>query len=147
MEIVPCNHPEHEPAKTNAEEATRFADTCRLYREAEESLAGREAANHGRLFGEELLYKGYIEDFRKKAEVLAKPKLIEQINDPTQVDNLDRTRWQLAVAEILASNKTDVPMARKLLGDAEGTVKRLPASEQVFYRPQIDRIVRLLPKG
>ena len=105
-----------EPIKTEAENATRLADTCRLYREADESLAAREKASRSRLTPEEALYKGYIDDFLTKTEGLAKPFLIKQINDESQADNPDRTKWQLSLAENLIAHKTDLPLAAE---DAE----------------------------
>jgi serine/threonine protein kinase len=135
-----------EPVKTVAEEATRFADTCRLFREAETSLSTFEAGR-ARLSSEQLLYKSSIPSFRAKTEDLAKSRWVEAINDDAQADNPDRTRWQLALAEMYSVRKTELPTARKMLADAETTVQKLPASEQAFYKPQIDRITGLLPKS
>ena len=72
------------------------------------------------------------------------------VNFATRSFNLGLHRFHFgveALAEMLALKKSDLPTARKMLSDAQTTVKKLPTSEQAFFKPQIDRIVGLLPKG
>jgi serine/threonine protein kinase len=135
-----------EPAPLPVDEATRLADTVRLFREAEQSL-GEHEKRQVHLSPEEQRYKRIIEDRRKATEDLAKPRLTALLDDTAQADNPFRTRWQLSLAEIYALHKSDLPAAKKLLADAQETVKRLPPSEQAFFKSQIDRIVGLLPNA
>jgi hypothetical protein len=132
-----------EPARTLAEEASRLADTYRLYREAEEGLSAREAGEGGRLSAEEVEYKKFISRYRGLTETPAKPALVQQIDDPAQAENPERLKWQLSYAEMLAVRKEELPKARKVFADAEKVILGLPTSEQAFYKPQMQRVVKL----